>query len=75
MGKSKRRIIARAKNSNNDFSLTRQEAINMVCEALNEDNVSQKAQDIIGLFGLSGEELAEAGLSYELLKALGKTIS
>jgi hypothetical protein len=75
LGKSKRRIIARAKNSNSDMCLTRQDAINIVYESLIDNNCTKKAQEIIGLFGLSAEELAEAGLSYEILKALGKTLN
>ena len=70
MGKSKQRIIARAKNDKTQLNFTRQNALAMVIEDLANDPASISAKNMITLFGLKAEELSEAGLSYEVLRSL-----
>ena len=61
MGKSKKRIIHRGKNE--QFSnMTRTDAVQNVVQMLN--NGSKEAYSLITLFGLSAEEVLEAGASY-----------
>ena len=75
MGKSKKRIIARARNDKNQFQLTREEAIQAVCQEILDDPSSISARNLISLFGLSAEELSEAGISYEILRSLDGLIN
>ncbi len=75
MGKSKRRILSRAKNDKNLFKLTREEAIKIVFGEITKNTASIEAKNIISLFGLTAEELAEAGISYEVLRSLDGLIS
>ena len=74
MGKCKRRLINAAKN-NSDFSITREDAIKKVCEELTNNFSDKNAINLITMFGLTAEELAEAGMDYETLKVLGKIIN
>ncbi len=74
MGKCKKRTIHK---TNNSYYITREEAISNIYKILNtktSPNYST-ALDLISLFGISAEELSEAGLSYENLKALGSSIN
>lgn len=70
MGKCKRRLIARAKNDKNQLQITRSEALAQACSGLIENSANKHARNLITLFGLSAEELAEGGVSYELLRSL-----
>ena len=56
--------------------MTRESALNEVFGLLNKDNFKsrQKARDIITLFGLEAEELCEAGIDYENVKAFENLI-
>lgn len=56
--------------------MTRESALNEVFGLLNKDNFKsrQKARDIITLFGLEAEELCEAGVDYENVKAFENLI-
>lgn len=67
MGKSKKRIIYKGKNL--QFSnLSREDAVK---EAVNMLNSSVKdAYSLITLFGLTAEEMLEAGASYETVKGM-----
>ena len=67
MGKSKKRIIYKGKNL--QFSnLSREDAVK---EAVNMLNSSMKdAYSLITLFGLTAEEMLEAGASYEAVKGM-----
>lgn len=63
MGKSKTRIFR--KGINDQFiSMTRETAVNSAAKHLNF-NEHNEAKDLITMFGLSAEELLEAGASYE----------
>ena len=59
--------------------MTREMAVNKIfnmTERVKSKGFSLKeAIDTISLFGISAEELSEAGVPYEYLKALGSTIS
>lgn len=67
MGKAKKRSIYLGKND--QFSrLTRNEAVDTVIELLKQDN--KEAYSLITLFGLSAEELLEAGADYEIVKGM-----
>lgn len=77
MGKCKRRTLHR--QSSTPYFMTRETAVNNVFKMIT--NASKKrynyknAMDTISLFGISAEELSEAGVPYENLKALGSAIS
>ncbi len=67
MGKAKKRSFHLGIHDR--FSrLTREEAIEMVVCKLNENN--KDVYGLITLFGLSAEEILEAGGSYEAVKGL-----
>lgn len=50
--------------------MTRDRALHCVTEYLKEDIFHPTALELIGLFSLEPEELAEAGVEFEQLKAL-----
>ena len=68
MGKAKKRSIALGRH-NQLTNLSREDAISIVLEKIKNND---DAEDIISLFGLSAEELLEAGADYESIKALGR---
>ncbi len=68
MGKAKKRSIALGRH-NQLTNLSREDAISIVLEKIKNN---ESAEDIISLFGLSAEELLEAGADYESIKALGR---
>lgn len=67
LGKSKKRIIHKGKNLQ-FTNLTRQEAVGNVVSLLGSGD--NKAYSLITLFGLSAEEILEAGASYEAVKGM-----
>lgn len=67
MGKSKKRIIYKGKN-NQFTNLSRGEAVKNAVEMLNSGD--NKAYSLITLFGMSAEEILEAGASYEIVKGM-----
>ena len=66
MGKAKRRSIALGIH-NQITNLTRDDAINMTIEKLSK---GEDVTELVTLFGLKAEELLEAGLEYEYVKAI-----
>ena len=66
MGKEKKRSIALGKH-NQITNLTRDDAINMTIEKLSK---GEDVTELVTLFGLKAEELLEAGLEYEYVKAI-----
>jgi hypothetical protein len=54
--------------------LSRRAAIERVQEQLGMDGFQQEALRLIELFNIDAEELAEAGLAYEQLKALDRQL-
>lgn len=67
MGKAKKRIIYKGKNDQ-FTNLTRTEAVENVIALLKSGD--NEAYSLITLFGLSAEELLEAGASYEIVKGM-----
>jgi len=68
MGKSKKRILHK---TNSSIFMTREGAVSKVLSILSsKKNDRVEAHNIITLFGLEAEELSEAGIDYENLKAL-----
>ena len=77
MGKCKKRTLS-GRRSASPYFMTRETAVNNVFRMFNENKKKidlKNAMNTISLFGISAEELSEAGLSYENLKALGSAIS
>ena len=66
MGKAKRRSIAVGRH-NQISNLSRNDAIISVVEKLSKQ---EDVSELITLFGLSAEELLEAGANYEDIKSL-----
>lgn len=75
MGKCKKRMDAKARNTKFQMQITRKEALNQVQKELDNDPASISAKKMISLFGLSAEELSEAGVNYEVLRALDGLIT
>ncbi len=67
MGKSKKRIIYKGKNLQ-FANLTRSEAVKTVVNLLNHGD--KEAYSLLTLFGLTAEEILEAGASYEIVKGM-----
>ena len=77
MGKCKKRTL-NGRRSASPYFMTRETAVNNVFRMFNENKKKvdlKLAMDTISLFGLSAEELSEAGVPYENLKALGSAIN
>ena len=74
MGKSKQRILSGIRRGNIDLKITRSQAIQMVVAEIYDNPSSLHAKELITLFGLSAEELGEAGMDYEHLCSLGRVI-
>lgn len=70
MGKSKQRLFARAKNEKQQLQISREKALTLVFEELSINPSSVPAKNLISLFGLRAEELAEKGMTYEVLRTL-----
>lgn len=75
MGKAKKRNFRSAINTGEiaagfSDSMSRQEAIDFVAKNIEKKDYGVQTKDIISLFGITAEELAEAGAAYEDLVAL-----
>lgn len=68
MGKSKSRILRKGIN-NQMTSMSRLQAVDEAAKLLNSAAMNE-AVNIITMFGLSAEELLEAGASYEAVIAI-----
>lgn len=88
MGKCKKRNLYRSNGSSisSDITfMTRETAVNNIFRMITENSskkstkkertIFQKVLDTISLFGISAEELSEAGVPYENLRALGSTLN
>ncbi len=68
MGKCKKRTLC---GKNTSYFMTRDKAVNKILSLYESKSPNyNKAIETISLFGITAEELSEAGLSYENLKAL-----
>ena len=76
MGKCKKRTLHK---SNSSYFMTREMAVNrifnMVQNVAAKDFDLKEAIDTISLFGISAEELSEAGVPYEYLKAMSSSLN
>ena len=75
MGKAKKRNFQTCINSGGNVgslpvNLSRKKAIEFAIKKLKDNNLDNEAKDLITLFGITAEELAEAGATYEDLVAL-----
>lgn len=75
MGKAKKRNFQNCINSSDTLSVLpqncrREEAINYIMQKIEEHDFGAQTKDMIGLFGITEEELSEAGATFEDLKAL-----
>lgn len=69
MSKSKKRILHRNKE-NTPMSCSRKAAIETVTNSIKSRKFDANAKNLMSLFGISGEELSEAGLTWEELTAV-----
>ncbi len=69
MGKAKKRSLHLGINDR-ITNLSREDAVIATLEALKKHNGGHEAYNLITLFGLSAEELLEAGASYETVMSL-----
>lgn len=72
MGKAKKRNFYNCTKSGGILppAFSREDAIKKVIENIKANNLSEDTKDIITLFGITPEELSEAGAAYEDLLAL-----
>ena len=70
MGKAKKRILHK---TNTNLYMTRESAVSKVTDIIKRSIKKEQntVSSLITLFGLSAEELSEAGVPYENLVALG----
>ena len=73
MGKAKKRILHK---TNSSLYMTREGALSEVFSMIKKPHKQARVQalDLITLFGLSAEELSEAGVPYENIRALESLI-
>lgn len=69
MGKSKKRIFNKNKNSTGSM-IKRQDAVKTIISSIKNNLLDVEAKKLISLFGITAEELAEEGATYEELKAI-----
>ena len=69
MSKSKKRILYGNK-SIVPLSCSRADAVKLVCDSIKSKKFDKNAKNLLSLFGISGEELSEAGLTWEELTAV-----
>lgn len=80
MGKAKKRNFHTCVNSGGAMNslppvFTREEAVKKIIESIKSNDFGPETKDIITLFGISAEELSEAGATYEELLALKPVLS
>jgi hypothetical protein len=69
MGKSKKRIFNKNTDSKGSI-LKRDSIINQILSDIRCNNLTEQTKSFITLFGITMEELAEAGAQYEELSAV-----
>lgn len=75
MGKAKKRNFRTCINNgggicNLPSTFSRENAVKLIIENIKQNNLGVETKDIISLFGITAEELSEAGAAYEDLIAL-----
>ena len=74
MGKCKKRTLYNSTNGSTKY-MTREDAVSDTFKTLKKQSVNyERVAKTISLFGITAEELSEAGVSYENLQALGSLI-
>lgn len=73
MGKSKKRGFCRGKDKIGSV-LKRQDVILNVISAIRKNTLTDEILGLISLFGITAEELSEAGASFEELSAVKNII-
>ena len=72
MGKAKKRNFHTCIKGKKDLPVfTREEAVSEIIKKIKTKKLNTETKDLISLFGITAEELTEAGAVYEDLKALG----
>ena len=69
MGKSKKRILNKSNETLKPL-LKRKTVINNIIKDIKNNNLREDTKNFISLFGITLEELSEAGVSYEELSAV-----
>ena len=69
MGKSKKRTFNKNCDKNS-IILKRSDIINRIISDIRNNAVNETTEKYIGLFGITSEELTEAGAAYEELSAI-----
>ena len=69
MGKSKKRILNKSNETLKPL-LKRKTVINNIIKDIKNNNLREDTKNFISLFGITLEELSEAGISYEELSAV-----
>lgn len=69
MGKSKKRIFNK-NTDNKGMVLKRKEVISNILLSLKSNKITDETKNLISLFGISMEELFEAGAEYEDMTAV-----
>lgn len=67
MGKCKRRTFTKSVLNTN---LKREEVILQITEEIHKNKFDDETKKILSLFGITADELTEAGISYEEIKLL-----
>lgn len=75
MGKAKKRGFQNCINTGMSLGAlpsccSREDAVSFVIKNISADNLGPETKYVISLFGITAEELSEAGASYEALVAL-----
>ncbi len=72
MGKAKKRNFYSCTKGNLSLNgtLKREDAVTQVVERFKQNDFGEETKSVITLFGITAEELAEAGAAYEDLLAL-----
>ena len=74
MGKSKKRGFFRG-NDKIGSVLKRQDVILKVLSSIRKNSITEEILGLISLFGITAEELSEAGASFEELSAVKNVIN
>ncbi len=69
MGKAKRRSFNKTKEKD-ITSVKRADAVKNVIKSIRNNSLDSEIRNLIGLFGITSEELTEAGATYEELSAV-----
>ena len=69
MSKSKKRIL-HGNSKSSLLNCSREDAVRHVTNSVKLKKFDKDAKNMLTLFGISGEELAEAGLTWEELKVV-----